>query len=580
MGEFPGALFMKYAADFETTTKEDDCRVWAWGIAEVGSEKVEYGNCIETFMERLTMIQGSVYFHNLKFDGGFIIDWLFRNGFTWTDQKRLEEKQFSTLISDMGVWYTIKIRLKDYRSGLKHTVSILDSLKIIPMPISDMPKSFGLTEQKLDLEYTADRPKGWEITEEEKKYLRNDVVILSKSLKYMLSKNMTKMTTGSNALNWYKKNCLDSNEWKKYFPKLDRFTFNDIKKSYKGGYTYLNPKYRNKEVGAGQVYDVNSMYPWAMKYCVLPYGEPIYYRGKYKKSEIYTLYVQHLLCEFKLKPNRYPSIQIKGNFSYCDTEYLTESIEPTDLVLTSVDLELFFHNYEVNVIEWCDGYMMKGKAGLFDKYIDYWYQQKNEAKKDKNEGLKTIAKLMLNSLYGKFGSKMFGKSKIPYFDKEQDKVRYKLSEEEERVAGYIPVAAFITSYCRDKIIRTAEACGDRFIYADTDSVHIEGMEIPEGVDIDEYRLGAFKLEETFCRARFLRQKCYLEDMGNADAPDLNVKCAGMPKNSKKDVTWENFKFNATFEGKLVPRVVPGGVVLREVTYQIKAPKNIDIMTAL
>ena len=76
----------------------------------------------------------------------------------------------------------------------------------------------------------------------------------------------------------------------------------------------------------------------------------------------------------------YPSIQIKGNFRYAETEYLTESVEPTDLVLTSVDLELFFYNYDVNVIEWCDGYMMKGQIGMFDDYIDYWIITKEKSK--------------------------------------------------------------------------------------------------------------------------------------------------------------------------------------------------------
>lgn len=568
---------MIYAADFETTTKEEDCRVWAWGISSTDDpEQVRYGNSIETFMGLLCTIQGTVYFHNLKFDGGFIIDWLFRNGFKWTAERKLGEKEFSTLISDMGVFYNIRIRLKNHKNGIAHNVTIQDSLKILPMSVGEMPKSFGLVEKKLELDYVLDRPEGWVLTDDEKLYLRNDVVILCKALKFMLDRGQKKMTTGANALADYKKR-ISSDTFKKWFPKLDLFTYNDIKKSYKGGYTYLNPKYRGQEIGSGLVYDVNSMYPWAMKYCKLPYGEPIYFKGKYKESKIYDVYVQHLLCEFKLKPGRYPSIQIKGNFRYLDTEYLDHSVEPTDLVLTSVDLELFLHNYDVNVIEWIDGYQMMSRVGMFDEYIDYWYNSKTQNKHDGNMGMVTISKLMLNSLYGKFGSKMRGRSKIPYFDAEQDKVRYKLSEEEERNALYLPVATFITSYCRDKIVRAAEACGDRFIYADTDSVHIKGITPPEGMDIDDYRLGAFKLEESFNRARFLRQKCYLEDMGTTESPDFNVKCAGLPKTGRDKVTWENFQFGAIFDGKLVPRVVSGGVILREVTFEIKKPKNLDII---
>ena len=57
---------------------------------------------------------------------------------------------------------------------------------------------------------------------------------------------------------------------------------------------------------------------------------------------------------------------------------------------------------------------------------------------------------------------------------------------------------------------------------------------------------------------------------------LNVKCAGLPKSARGKVTWDNFSFGSVFDGKLVPKVVSGGVVLREVTFEIKKPKNLDI----
>ena len=50
----------------------------------------------------------------------------------------------------------------------------------------------------------------------------------------------------------------------------------------------------------------------------------------------------------------------------------------------------------------------------------------------------------------------------------------------------------------------------------------------------------------------------------------DVKCAGMPNNIKEKVTFENFKEGATFEGKLMPRIIPGGTILRETTFKIKS----------
>ena len=67
-----------YAADFETTTNPDDCRVWAWCICDIYDieSTISYGETIETFIEYIGKLHGKIYFHNLKFDGAFIVDLL------------------------------------------------------------------------------------------------------------------------------------------------------------------------------------------------------------------------------------------------------------------------------------------------------------------------------------------------------------------------------------------------------------------------------------------------------------------------------------------------------------------------
>lgn len=62
--------YKKYSCDFETTTDENDCRVWAYGICEVGDvNNFIYGNNINDFMSWCEKNTGSIlYFHNLKFD--------------------------------------------------------------------------------------------------------------------------------------------------------------------------------------------------------------------------------------------------------------------------------------------------------------------------------------------------------------------------------------------------------------------------------------------------------------------------------------------------------------------------------
>ena len=68
----------KLVADFETTTVVEDCRVWASCIYDIEEKKIAHlSNNIDDFMEVLRQSSKSlelmVYFHNLKFDGEFIL---------------------------------------------------------------------------------------------------------------------------------------------------------------------------------------------------------------------------------------------------------------------------------------------------------------------------------------------------------------------------------------------------------------------------------------------------------------------------------------------------------------------------
>ena len=65
----------RYVADFETTTNPDDCRVWCFSITEIGNEENTYiGKDTHEFFTYIeTLGSCFIYFHNLAFDGQFII---------------------------------------------------------------------------------------------------------------------------------------------------------------------------------------------------------------------------------------------------------------------------------------------------------------------------------------------------------------------------------------------------------------------------------------------------------------------------------------------------------------------------
>lgn len=553
---------MLFTADFETTTDPLDCRVWACGICSIDeTHSFKYGNSLEWFIEFAKNNIGSTfYFHNLKFDGEFILCYLFEHGYKHvTDRKKLKTKTFTTLISDKGQFYSLEICFnKDENKTEK--ITIYDSLKILPFSVEAIAKGFNLPISKLEIDYDEKREIGHILTPQEIDYLRNDVEIMSRALLTLFNQDLRQMTQGSNALYDYKK-IVGKKNFSKWFPIPD-YDF-DIRQSYKGGFTYCDPRRQGQDIGEGIVLDVNSLYPSVMYYQPLPYGEGIFFEGKYKPDKLYNLYVQMFTCQFELKENYIPTIQLKNNLSFIPTAYLSSSEdEEVTMCLTSVDLELFFEHYHVYNITWHNGWKFKSTTGLFKEYIDKWNAVKMESTLNGNKAMRTLAKLMLNALYGKFALNPNVQSKIPYYD--NGIIKYTLGEKETRNPIYIPVGTFITAWARHKIITSAQKVYDRFLYADTDSLHLIGTEIPKGLEVDPVKLGTWKHESTFTRARFIRQKTYIEEIDG----ELNITCAGMPSRCYKHVTWDNFIAGSSFEGKLQLTHVQGGIVLKDIDFTI------------
>lgn len=540
-----------------------------------------FGEDIDSFINYCSLINesSSFYFHNLKFDGEFIIHYLLTHGFVHVNEKKLGVNQFSTIISDLNVFYCIKVKFKE-----EVIISFFDSLKLLNFSVEEVAKAFNLSIKKLEIDYKAKREKGHKITDEEKEYLKHDVMIMSLALEKMFEMKITRMTIASNAMNFFK-DTISKKRFEEWFkpPLYDK----DLRQAYKGGFTYLNEIYRGKEVKEGIVLDVNSLYPSVMYYSPMPYGEGIYFDGKYVPDKLYNLYIQNITCQFRIKKDMIPTIQIKNNLSFVPTEYLSSSNgESINLTLTNVDLKLFLEHYDIYDVSYNWGWKYKSSTKIFKSYIDYWNELKVKATKEGNKPLRTIAKLMLNSLYGKFAASPEGRSKIPYLD--NNIVKYKLSELEERTAYYLPISIFITSWARDKTIRSAQAVYHRFIYADTDSLHLEGTDIPENLLISDTELGKWKIESTFKRGKYLRQKCYIEDVVTPvdeiekfkkENPEclhlvskdsiIKIVCAGMPKGCYKNVTWENFDYGSVFDGKLGVKHTDGGIVLVDTTFTIK-----------
>ncbi|WAX11802.1 DNA polymerase [Clostridium phage CI461P1] len=575
---------IRYTADFETTTDPETAHVWSWESCVVGDpDNFCRGIDIESFIEYCSLEDRVIYFHNLKFDSSYILSYLLTHGYNWSNKRALNKHEFSTLISNMGQFYSVTVCFGDT------TTTFYDSLKLIRLSVEQIAKAYGLTFRKLEIDYDTPRPEGYIPTDEEWEYQHADVAIMSQALHILFTEGLTKITQGSNAL-WDYKEIVGKKNFKRWFPVLPPEIDAFCRKSYKGGATQVHKIFANQEIGCGITLDVNSMYPWAMYEMFLPFGEPIYYTGRYRQDKLYPLYIQKLACNFELKEGYIPTIQLKGSGLFRGTDFLESSDgNIVELTLTSVDLELFLDHYNVYNVSWISGYKFMQSKNMFTEYIDKWYAIKAQATKDGNKGLRQIAKDMMNSLSGKFGLRPEVQEKIPYYD---EKLRFKVGEVEQRDSIYVPVVSFITSYGRDKALRSAQKNYDRFIYMDTDSLHLVGTELPDNLDIDSTKLGWWDLEKTWVRGYFIRAKTYIEEESvsretmesmiqeekaepwqfydvDGDLRILNITCAGMPKNCYRHVTYENFRPTNWFDGKLMPVMSKNGITLVKKVFTIQ-----------
>src|SRR5690625_4123213 len=217
-----------WIADFETTTDPDDCRVWGWGVCNVdNAEDIELGTDIASFLDWSQAMNATIYFHNLKFDGSFIIERLLREGFTHTQERTVRPGEFSTVISHMGQFYSVTVR---WENG--NRTEFRDSLKKLPMSVAHVAKAFNLDDSKGEIDYHKERPVGYELTEEEKDYIIRDVRIVAQAIAVQLRQGMQRLTVGADSLAEYKE-LITKKQFQRLFPVLPLSMDKEIRAAYR-----------------------------------------------------------------------------------------------------------------------------------------------------------------------------------------------------------------------------------------------------------------------------------------------------------------------------------------------------------
>ena len=221
-----------FVGDFETTVYPGQIRtdVWASACVEINTDDVKIFHTIDDQFEYLKSLKTDIiiYYHNLKFDGTFWLSYFINDinlpqatystgesvyDVDFYDRKSMPNNSFSYSISDMGMWYRITVKVNN------HYIEIRDSLKLLPFSVKKIGESFKTKHKKLTMKYDGFRFPGCEITDKEKEYIANDVLVVKEALEFMFTQGHSKLTIGSCCLAEFRK-ITGKDDYKLFFPDL------------------------------------------------------------------------------------------------------------------------------------------------------------------------------------------------------------------------------------------------------------------------------------------------------------------------------------------------------------------------
>lgn len=551
-----------YVADFETITRDGKECVWLYDVCNLNNLEHNIGTNIEDFINFIDNLEyaSRVYFHNLKFDGSFLIDYFLKNGYELIkdDNRRIKKNTFTLLVTEFGQFFKIT-----YKNKFGKQIELIDSLKVLQLSVDKLAKDFKLPILKGSIDYNKKRDEDYIPSEIEIEYVKNDTEIVARCLQIFIEQGHDKLTLSSCAFSEYK-NIIGRNKYSNWFgeweKKCDLSLDTEIREAYRGGFCQPNVNFINKTIKRPVWYnDVNSLYPFVMSTYDLPYGEPIAFEDKYIFDKGFPYYVQKIKVNMCLREKGIPCILNKSKGVDCnyivDTQENTSCGSLIELTLTNFDLELMFKNYEIFEIKYCGGYKFRVRNDMFTAYINKFYEMKETATIEGNGALRCIAKLFLNSLYGKFGQNPVRRRKLPYIDIENKVKFYKTEKTTSKKFNYLPVAVFITALARYKVINDIMKIGiDNWVYTDTDSI-LSLTPFPSEM-VDDKKLGKYKVEQIFKKCRILGPKTYY---GVNTRNEITAKACGCNKKALENFPIGKFNFGEIVRnGRTTLKTVDGG----------------------
>ncbi|GKC07567.1 DNA polymerase-like protein [Tanacetum coccineum] len=481
----------------------------------------------------------TVYFHNFsRFDGILLVRYL---------TSRVDDKLTLKPLIRNKIFYELIIC-----RGKKIIMRFRDSLMILKGTLHDLVANICPSlGNKKDIDHTSLNKDNLKQNKEEIiEYLRQDVLLLGgimqKTQAIFFEEFETdiesKLTLASLALAIFRKKFYDDNQWRIYIPSQNADKF--IRKGYYGGHTDAYIPY-GKDL---YYYDVNSLYPFVMKEFPMPGGQARWIDNIEEKhlDTMLGFVLTHVECPTNIKRPFLPYHDEDGTLIFPTGEfsgvYYIEELK-------------YARTYKITMLY---GYFFERKESPFKEIISVLYEKRLQAKKEGNIVVSYVYKILMNSLYGRFGINPL--SSKTHIGDSNDLKRIMIMDTFV-VADVLGEDSFVMSYKenvgissldhwnppRNSAVQLSAAITasarihmypyisrDDCYYTDTDSV-VFGNPLNEE-DLSPTELGKFKEEAKIKEAVFLVPKQYYFEDANEVKNTLKHKGP-----AKKYVTKEIFK---------------------------------------
>lgn len=370
-------------------TDENGNFIFKYGCLTDGLEIYTFDN-IDIFFALIKQLQKPIYFHNLDFDLLFFLKSAFASGITDTP-----------IINSGNMIISINL----------YGVIFKNSLSLFPMALKDVVSKFA---QIVDKDYLNEKQNVLTLDDETLiNYCKKDVIYLyyALSLYYDFTNEFFDMnpslTTPATSFKIFKKHFLKEEIKESSFNFYNRHSFFD-NGYYFGGHTekFVNDKFFFKDL---RYYDINSLYPYMM------------YKTRFIKSKLRSikptitnikrLHTQKRLffCEIDLKIDSeylraFPVLDIKNksNKYPFGIHRIKISEVGIDFIMKWGSIDNIVHIERILTQE-----KETDELYLFQSFVEFFYKLRFSSPK-----WVVLAKLILNSLYGKFGEKLKKQIKI------------------------------------------------------------------------------------------------------------------------------------------------------------------------